>query len=603
MCWIFGYAWKEQSWSRVLIHWLERLEYRGYDSAGLAILHDGQLHIAKTVWRVWVLAEKTQSMHFSGRHQWIAHTRRATHGGVTVENSHPHISNDANFAVVHNWIIENYHKLKQELIAEGYHFSSDTDTEVIANLLQKYWNGDFIATVKKVTTLIRGAYALCIMHVWSPETLIWVRLWSPLLFGYRNEEFYFSSDAQALTGYAEKIVYMEDWDMLVLQGNDYITYSAGKPVIRDVEELDQEQLDASKWSYKHFMKKEIDEQAVITKRLFKWRVDFDAMSLTAESFYELDNAIIKHVHFLACGTSYHSGLLWSLYFQNIAGIRSKATIASEFENTHRFVDDESLFVFTSQSGETADCIDILKQLHEQHAKTFGVVNVPWSTIARLTDMGLFTRAGTEVWVASTKAFTTQCLCLYMTALYFGKKNGMRRSSYKNALRELQELPMHIETVLEQSDYIRSIAQQIADAQRFFFIWRGYQVPITYESALKMKEITYLSSQWYPAGELKHGSLALIDEQTPTIFFMPDDEQFEKNMSSMHEIQAREGKVLVVSDKQVSRADWQITIPSTIPELSPILTAVVGQLLSYHVADILGRDIDKPRNLAKSVTVK
>lgn len=604
MCGIFGYKWLNHRVLHTLIHGLERLEYRGYDSAGVAVFGGEKVSVLKTVWRVEALSGQVRNSDDKEQYiSWIAHTRWATHGWVTKENCHPHVSNDGKFYVVHNWIIENYRKLKTELEGDGYIFHSETDTEVIGNLLQKEWTGDLVETIEIVTKCIRGAYALLVVHTDKPGHIVWVRLWSPLLFGYTWKEYFFSSDSQAMAWYAEKIIYLEDWDILSLEEDKFLILSWWVPIRRDVEELDQEKLEASKWSYKHFMLKEIYEQPAIVKRIFMGRVDFDAATLTADSFHGMERATINDVRFIACGTSYYSSLLGALWFQNIPWISASALIASEAENTPSFIKLDSLRIFVSQSGETADTIEVLKQIIDEWWKTFGIVNVPWSTIARLTDSGLFTRAGTEIWVASTKAFIGQCVCILMMSLFLWKMKWMRRSRYKQIIQELENLPMYIEIVLDQSEYIRSIAQQLSDADRFFFLWRGYHVPIAYESALKLKEISYCFAQWYPAWELKHGALALIDKKTPTVFFMPNDEQFEKNVSSIHEIQARNGKVLVISDKKVAGADRQITIPSTIAEVSPIVSVVVGQLLAYHIADILGRDIDKPRNLAKSVTVK
>lgn len=644
MCWIFAYRWTGHNPLRTLVHGLERLEYRGYDSAGIAVFGEGETELFKTTWRVEVLSDLVRKKQWwlsssdvldasssrsvdadwsaewsaaidsgadsahggdSPYQAWIAHTRWATHGRVTEANCHPHVSNNKRFYLVHNGIIENYKKLKWDLLDEGWSFSSETDSEVIAVMIEKYWTGDLVETVQLVTTYIRGAYALLIVDRENPSHMVWVRLWSPLLFGYdsRKQDFFFSSDAQAMSGYADKLIYLEDGDIIALEDDDFSIVSWGMPVRRAIEELNQEDLAASKGSYKHFMMKEIFEQPVIISRIFKGRVDFTNYSLTADAFHGMSNLSIDQVTFIACWTSYHSGLLGSLWIQNLAEIPAQAIIASEAENIPMFIRSGSVHVFPSQSWETADSIEVLKYIKQQWWNTLGVVNVPWSTIARLTDNGLFMRAWTEIGVASTKAFIAQCVCILLGALFLWKRRWMRRSKYKAILHGLETLPMHVDAVLSQSDLIRSIAQQCIDKKRFFFLWRGYHVPVAYEAALKLKEITYLMAQWLPAGELKHWSLALIDEDTPSIFFIPSDEQFEQNLSSMHEIQARNGKIIVVSDKKIPEADRNIIIPETLPELAPLVSAVVWQLFAYHFADILWEDIDKPRNLAKSVTVK
>lgn len=605
MCWIFWYKWSHDA-IRILLHGLERLEYRGYDSAGLAVLDSmGSAPVRKSIWKVHNLVQAVMNDHPATYHLGIAHTRRATHGGVTVENCHPHLSNNGKWMVVHNGIIENYMKHKQMLIMENYTFFSETDTEVIANLLQKYDTGNMMTTVQKVTKMLTGAYALLILHTDFPDQMIWVRLWSPLLLGTHapSKELFFSSDAQALSGYADKIIYLEDGDLLHIEWDDFLIYAAWKPIQRDREELDQEALQASKGSYKHFMLKEIYEQPNIFRRIYKWRVNFVTHHLRADAFHGLTHESYTQFHRVACGTSYHSAWLGCLRIEEIAKINSYAHIASEYENKTPRVDDRTLHLFVSQSWETADSIACLKQIKERWGTTFWFVNVPWSTIARLTDSGLFTRAGTEIGVASTKAFTAQAVCILLMGLFLWKKRGMRHAQYTHILAELEQLPMYIESILEMSEYIRSIAQHLSSALSIFFLWRGYHVPIAYESALKLKEISYIHAEAYPAGELKHWPLALIDEQVPSVIFMPHDELREKNRGSLHEIKARKGKVLTISDKHIPEADRSLVVPSTCPELMPILSAVAGQLLAYHVADILWKDIDKPRNLAKSVTVK
>ena len=604
MCGIFGYKWTAHDVVYTLLEWLQRLEYRWYDSAWIICFGPDNVVLKKATWRVeWLTTQLRDHKYWSTLVSGIAHTRWATHGWVTEENCHPHVSNDGRFYIVHNGIIENYRKLKTELEADWYTFYGQTDTEVIGNLLQKHRTGDLVETVQDITKRIRGAYALLIVCTDNPNHMVWVRLWSPLLLWYTGTEYFVSSDAQAMSWFAEKVIYLEDWDLVSIQWERFLLLSGWTPVRRKIEELDQERLQASKWTYKHFMLKEIFEQPAITSRIFMGRINFEEYTLTADAFHGMQHKRFHDVQFFACGTSYYSSLLGALWFQNIAKIPAKAIIASEAENTPSFLQEESLCVFVSQSWETADTIEVLKQVLDEWWKTFGIVNVPWSSIARLTHSWFFTRAWTEIWVASTKAFLGQAICMVMVSLFLWKQQWMRRSHYKQIIQELEHLPMYIDTVLWQSEYIRSLAEQLAWFTRFFFLWRGYQLPIAYESALKLKEISYQFAQGYPAWELKHGPLALIDEQTPTIFFMPADEHFEKNISSMHEVQARWWKVLVISDKKVTWADRHILIPSTVPELSPLITVVVWQLLAYHIADILWHDIDKPRNLAKSVTVK
>ena len=604
MCGIFGY---KGGWDAiaVLTQWLQRLEYRGYDSAGLCVTNaKNEMFRERAVGKVAELASKLQAQKDRSYNKWIAHTRWATHGSVTESNTHPHQSNNGKRTIVHNGIVENYSKLKKELQAKWFEFHSETDTEVVANLLQDQDNGNFLETAQKVQSLIRGAYALLILHADYPDEMIAIRLGSPLIYASNQQwEQFFSSDTQALAGYAENMVYLEDGDVIHVIGDTYTIYANGEVMKRNIEDFDQEALQASKWDYKHFMLKEIYEQPNTVKRTMQGRVNFDNMSLHADAFHGMSNEDIKKIVTVACGTMSNVWWLWSYRLQNLAGVPTYNEIASEYENKPFFVDSSVLHIFLSQSGETADTLETLKMVKEQWGKTLWVVNVVWSSIARETDSGLYVRAGTEIWVASTKAFITPSVLMLLMSLFLGKRRGMRLTKYQQIMRELQHLQAYIETVLDQTDHIRSIAMDLMQYKDFFFLGRGYQYPIAAENSLKFKEITYLHSEAYAAGELKHWSLALIDENFPTIFNLPHDEMYEANLSNFQEIKARKGKICVIWDKRVEEADRQITIPETIDEIYPFLTAVAGQLLAYHVADLIGNDIDKPRNLAKSVTVK
>ncbi len=606
MCWIFAYKWSKTDAQKILLHWLQRLEYRGYDSAWLFVWNENwDTQLIRSVWKVSSLVEKVnkeiQTLDFTF---WIAHTRRATHGWITENNSHPHHSMNKDFYLVHNWIIENYHKLKQELISKWYKFYWETDSEVVANLLQQYDTWNFLTTVEKVLSLIRWAYALVIVSTKYPWEMIAVRLGSPLIFAYsQSKDFYFSSDQQALAWYADKLIYLDDGDILHIQSDNYQIKSWWIKISREIEDMDLESLEVSKWDYKHFMLKEIYEQPNIIRRIFKWRVDFNNYTMNAEAFHGMQNENFQKIVFVGCGTSYNAWLLWAYWIQNLTWMQADCEIASEYEYKNIHVDDQTLFVFISQSWETADSIEILKLLKNRGAHTFWIVNVVWSTISRLTDYWLFTRAGAEIWVASTKAFTAQITSILLLALFLAKKRWLGKAKYDKIITELSKVPTKIEDILEQSSNIRKIAQDFTQYKNFFFLGRHYQVPIARESSLKLKEISYLHSEFYPSGELKHWPLALIDKNIPSILFSPNDLLFEKNVSSIQEIKARDWIVLSISDKQIQNSDYNIKINQTIDEIYPFLTAVVWQLLAYHIADILWKDIDKPRNLAKSVTVK
>lgn len=606
MCGIFGYQGKKWDAHKILVHGLERLEYRGYDSAWLLVWNETwAMKLIRAVGKVSNLANKV-TKEISDKETFtfgIAHTRRATHGWVTEENTHPHHDQNKHFYLVHNGIIENYHKLKQQLIAKWYTFYGETDSEVIANLLEDNRTGDFMATVEKVLWMIRWAYALLIVSTYAPDEIIAVKIGSPLLFAYNNNEYFFSSDKQALAWYADKLIYLDDGDIVHLKWSDYQIKSNGVPTEKTIEDMDIESLESSKWDYKHFMLKEIFEQANIIRRIFKGRVDFNKNFLNAEAFHGMQDEHFKKIIFVGCGTSYNAWCVGTYWIENLAWLDSSCEIASEYEYKNIRVNDDTLYVFISQSGETADTIEVLKLIKQKGGHTFGIVNVVGSTISRLTDYGLFTRWGAEIWVASTKAFTAQMTSILLLALYLGQKRGLSKAKYDKVMIELSKVPVMIEDLLADTVTIRKIAEAISGYKNFFYLGRQYQLPIARESSLKLKEITYLHSESYPSWELKHWPLALIDKNIPSVLFAPNDLMFEKNISSIQEIKARDGKVITISDKDIHNADWNIQVPSTIDEIYPFLTAIVWQLLAYHVADILWKDIDKPRNLAKSVTVK
>lgn len=606
MCGIFWYKWQRNDAQKILLHGLERLEYRGYDSAWILVWNDKwERKLVKSIWKVSFLKEKVdKEIQNSDWNFGIAHTRRATHGWISENNTHPHYDMNENFYLVHNGIIENYHKLKQELLQKWYKFYGETDSEVVVNLLEEYWNWDFMQTVEKVLSLIRWAYAFLIISKRNPNEMIWVKLGSPLIFAFDNQnDFYFSSDKQALAGYADKLIYLEDWDIVHIKWNDYTIKSDWIKTSRNIEEMDIEALQSSKWNFKHFMLKEIHEQPNIIRRIFKWRVDFQNNTMNVDAFHGMKDENFEKIVFIGCGTSYNAGCLWSYRMQNLVWIESISEIASEYEYKNIHVDDKTLFVFISQSWETADSIEVLKMIKEKWWHTFWIVNVVGSTISKLTDYGLFTRAWAEIGVASTKAFTAQITCILLLALFLWKKRNLNKSKYEKLMIELSKIPIMIEDIIEQNNLIKEVAANLVDFKDFFFLGRHYQLPIANESSLKFKEISYLHSESYPSWELKHWPLALIDSKIPSILFVPNDLMFEKNVSSIQEIKARNGIVLTISNKEIQNSDRNITIPNTVDEIYPFLSVVVGQLLAYHVADLLGKDIDKPRNLAKSVTVK
>lgn len=608
MCGIFGYKWSKYNAYQVLLNWLKRLEYRWYDSAGMVVMNENwKTKIVKEVWKVSALSEKVSTEFKSDEHfkYGIAHTRWATHGWVTKDNTHPHYSTKKDFFIVHNGIIENFQTLKNWLEKKWYKFYSQTDTEIVVKLIEDNWTWDLLQTAEKVFPMLEGTYAILLISTKVPWEMIWVKYWSPLVFWYTDEwEFFFSSDTQALAWYVDNIIYLDDWDVVYLKNNDYLLKSYWKLIVKPVEKIDVSTLKAEKWRYKHFMLKEILEQPQVMREFFRWRINFENKTIRWLDMDKLETIEqkINNIVFIACWTSYHAWWLGTYWIQDLANIQSSVELASEFEYKNFNVNPNTLYIFISQSWETADSIQALKLVKDKWWKTFGIVNVVGSTISRLTDAWLFTRAGTEVWVASTKAFMAQITAILYIALYFGLKRWLSYAKFEQIINKLWQIPTQLEAIIQQASKIKRIAKNISWYKNIFFLWRHYQLPIAYEWSLKLKEISYIHSESYASWELKHWPLALIDKKIPSVILCPEDLLFDKNLSTLQEIKARNWQVLSISDWDV-KSDWNINIPKTIEELYPFLTTLVSQLLAYYVADELGREIDKPRNLAKSVTVR
>jgi glucosamine--fructose-6-phosphate aminotransferase (isomerizing) len=607
MCGIFWYLGTKDA-APILLHGLQRLEYRGYDSAGLAVMNDvGQSKIIKAVGKVSNLASTVawSDLGTESYHLGIAHTRWATHGGVTIENTHPHTDADQQFIVVHNGIIENQHKIKHTLQNEWYVFYSQTDTEVVPALLAKHRDGNFLNTVETVLPLLTWSSGFLIWCKDAPDELIAFKRWSPIILGINRStgEYFLSSDAQALSGYALEIIHLQDGELLHLHGGDFTIRAESKVINKATELLQLDAMEIDKWSYAHFMLKEIHEQAAIIERICRGRVDFTHYQLVADAFHGMQDEQYRHIVLVACGTSYHAAMVGAYRLEQIAGIPARAEIASEYIHRHIPTTPDTLHIFLSQSGETADSIAVLKYIASKGWKTFGIVNVVGSTIAHLTDSGLFMRAGFEIGVASTKAFTAQLTCLLLLTLFLWRRRSLSETVLRNLLDQLHDIPSKISTIIGQSDDIDQIAQELSCYSDMFYLWRAWQYPIACEWSLKMKEISYIHSEAYPAGELKHGPLALIQDDVPSMVICIDDEFYHHNISSIAEVQARKGPILAISNKPLDQAERTICIPHTHSYLAPFLTTIVLQLLSYYTALHLGRDIDKPRNLAKSVTVK
>ena len=609
MCGIVGYLGKRQA-TEVLVEGLSKLEYRGYDSAGVAVNVGNELEIRKFKGRLAILAEDLERNPINGG-LGIGHTRWATHGEPSDVNSHPHFNMKKTIAVVHNGIIENYMELREELQAEGVVFLSQTDTEVVAHLVDKFYEGNLLDAVYKATEKLRGAYALGVICKDNDNELVAVRKDSPLIVGLGEDENFIASDIPAILKYTRNVYFLENDEYVHIQGSNVTILDENKNVIeKSVNEITWDVEAASKGGYDHFMLKEIYEQPNGVKETLLRRlnangeIQLDDIKMTKE---DLDK--INRVYIVACGTAYHAGLVGKYAIEKFAHIPVITDIASEFRYRDPFIDDKTLLILVSQSGETADTLASLRYAKEKGARILSLTNVVGSSIARESDDVFYTWAGPEISVASTKAYTTQLVSFYMIALDFAIKKGtITRAYYNEMIEKLKEMPELVTKALEQETHIKEdVAKELKNATSAFYLGRGLDYNLAMEGALKIKEISYIHAEAFAAGELKHGTIALIEEGTPVIAIATQEELFEKMVSNMQEVKARGAYVIAVAqehNKEVEKAaDKVIYIPNVDDVLSSILTVLPLQLLSYYVAVQRGCDVDKPRNLAKSVTVE
>ncbi|MDD7806066.1 MAG: glutamine--fructose-6-phosphate transaminase (isomerizing) [Endozoicomonas sp. (ex Botrylloides leachii)] len=610
MCGIVG-AVAQRDVELILLEGLRRLEYRGYDSAGIAVIaNDGSMNRLRRTGKVAELSNVIKDSPVHGS-TGIAHTRWATHGEPSERNAHPHVSGE-NIAVVHNGIIENHEILRGFLIQEGYQFISDTDTEVIAHLINHELKSSesLLEAVQKTVRHLDGAYGMVVVDRESPEHLIAARAGSPLVIGIGIGENFVASDQLALLPVTRRFIFLEEGDVAnITKTSVSIVDVNGCPVEREAKESNIDHDAGNKGEYRHYMLKEIHEQAdaiasTLEGRLGEHRLNLACLGTEADAI--LDKT--RCVQIVACGTSYYASMVAGYWFEELAGIPCRIEIASEFRYRKCFVPENCLFVTVSQSGETADTLAALKQAKEQrYMASLSICNVPGSSIVRESDISFMTRAGAEVGVASTKAFTTQLTALLMLVTAIGRYKGMSEEQEVNIIKALRELPRAISKTLMLSDHIEKIAEQFADKQHSLFLGRGTQYPIAMEGALKLKEVSYIHAEAYAAGELKHGPLALIDNDMPVIIVAPNNDLLEKLKSNMEEVRARGGLLYVFADRHArfkESSGVSILPVETIPEVvSPILYTIPLQLLAYHVGVIKGTDVDQPRNLAKSVTVE
>ncbi len=615
MCGIVGYIGHREAYP-IIIKGLKRLEYRGYDSAGVMLYNNGELKVSKTKGKVSDLEEKSAREIDTTGSIGIGHTRWATHGVPNDVNSHPHLSNSGNLAIIHNGIIENYEPLKKELIKRGYTFKSDTDTEVLVNLIEEVQKKDQLKLGKAVQVALNqvvGAYAICVFDKNNPDEIVVARLGSPLAIGVGTDEFFIASDASPFIEYTSNAIYLEDEEMAIVRLHKPLKIRKIKDdslVDPYVQELQMNLEQIEKGGYDHFMLKEIYEQPNVIKDTYRGRLlanqGIIQMAGVEDNIEKFLNA--QRILIVACGTSWHAGLVAEYIIEEFARIPVEVEYASEFRYRNPIINKGDVVIAISQSGETADSLAAIKLAKEQGAFVFGVCNVVGSSISRETHAGAYTHAGPEIGVASTKAFTTQITVLTMIALRLAKAKGtLSNSDFHRYLQELEIIPDKVLEALETNEKAKEIAAKFKDASNCLYLGRGYNFPVALEGALKLKEISYIHAEGYPAAEMKHGPIALIDEQMPVIVIAPKQGHYDKVVSNIQEIKSRSGKIIAVvtkGDVQVrDLADYVIEIPESSDALSPLLTTIPLQLLSYHIAVMRGCNVDQPRNLAKSVTVE
>jgi len=609
MCGIFAYIWDKNA-TNFLVNWLRNLEYRGYDSAWLCIINNTwDYYLEKSIWKVSNLASKIDKIQrdIEWYNTWIAHTRWATHGWVNEENCHPHYSENKRFFIVHNWIIENYIELKIKLESNWVKFYWDTDSEVIAKLIENEFDTDLETTIKKITKKITWAYALAVIDKNNPELLVWAKIGSPLVLWFWQKEFFLSSDPNALKESCDNFIPLEDWEIVVIKNKTFNIFNLDNKILeKNKVELEKSDEDNWLWDFKHYMLKEIYEIPEVLKRSLAWRIDFDKKEITNKTLEELNSKKINKIEIVASGTSYNAGLTAASWFEELADIETQVYVSTEFKYKKHFINKKTLYVFISQSWETADSLECLKIVKNKWWNTFWIVNSVGSSIARLTDMWLYTHSWVEIGVASTKAFIGQLWVLLLMALSLWNARNLDYFKFKLIIENLESLDSKLKTILDNSDSIKFLSEKYSVFKNMFFLGRNLLFPIALEWSLKLKEITYHHSEAYSAWELKHWPLSLIDENFPTILINPISKLQEKNISTLKEIQAREGKVIWVlteNDKHKQEFDDSIEIPKTIEELNPFLVATALDLFAYYMALYLWKEIDKPRNLAKSVTVE
>jgi len=613
MCGIVAYVGHRQAYP-IILNGLQKLEYRGYDSAGIALLNGG-LNIYKKKGKVADLREALKNEKHLDSNIGIGHTRWATHGEPNDTNAHPHYSANKNMAIIHNGIIENYAALKQDLLSKGHTFQSDTDSEVFIHLIEhikEHEQCSLDEAVRLAMTQVVGAYAIVVISKEDSTQLVAARKGSPLVVGVGQGEYFLASDATPIVEHTKQVIYLNDQEIVVIRNGELqIRTIDAIPITPYIQTLDMELAQIEKGGYPHFMLKEIFEQPKSLRDSMRGRINADKNHLVLGGFIEYQQKLINadRIIIVGCGTSWHAGLVGEYLFEEFARIPVEVEYASEFRYRNPIIEEGDVVIAISQSGETADTLAAIELAKSKGAIIFGVCNVVGSSIPRATHAGAYIHAGPEIGVASTKAFTGQITVLAMMALIIGRAKGtITESKFQELITELNGIPEKVEKILESTDkQIQYIAGEFKDAKNFLYLGRGYNFPVALEGALKLKEISYIHAEGYPAAEMKHGPIALIDEQMPVVFIAPKDSTYEKIVSNVQEIKARKGRIIAIvneGDEEIKRlAEFTIEIPTTHEAFSPLLTVIPLQLLSYHTAVALGLNVDQPRNLAKSVTVE
>lgn len=608
MCGIIGYVGNDQQAVEVILDGLSKLEYRGYDSAGLAVVEKGRIFVDKKSGKLANLKESLkEKIHLAN--VGIGHTRWATHGAPSDINSHPHCSCDGKVAIVHNGIIENYSTLKSELIEKGYKFVSDTDSEVVAQLFSYFYNGDLLETLKKVTERLRGSYALGIIHEAEPEKIVCARKESPLIIGVGKNSNFIASDVPAILKYTRDVIFLDNDEMAILEKEQVKVYDKNLNLIdKKINKIQWDMEQASKNGYPHFMLKEIEEQPEVVNKTLEFYTKEDGKEKLTNLFEEIDFSKIQEIDIVACGTAYYAGLQGANYLKKIAQFRSNVEIASEFRYSDPIIDSKNVVIFVSQSGETLDTLMALRLAKSKGAKTIAITNVVGSTISREADVVIYTLAGPEISVASTKAYTAQVMTFYLLTLEIALKlNKITEDEYKNYILKAYNLSGKIKEIFNSKEKIKGIAETIKDKKNGFYIGRGIDEKVAREGSLKMKEITYIHTEAFPAGELKHGTIALIENGTMVVVVATQEDMVEKVVSNIKELKARGAYVISITKNSyrdiIDVSDEVLSISDIDDILAPALAVIPAQLLAYYTAVAKGLDVDKPRNLAKSVTVE